>query len=133
MLKRAPPRRSFNLSHVLSRFLFRLLPSLSGSSALPNAMPDRPFVLSLFEPESTAVRELLVFLVKKEVVHTGLSDLRVVRSMHERKALMAELADGFVALPGGFGTIEEFFEVLTWGTAWHASEAVRAVGRGRIL
>jgi len=55
------------------------------------------------------------FLVKKEVAHTRLSDLRVVRSMHERKTLMAELADGFVALPGGFGTIEEFFEVLTWG------------------
>jgi uncharacterized protein (TIGR00730 family) len=55
------------------------------------------------------------FLVEKEVAHTGLCDLRVVRSMHERKALMAELADGFVALPGGFGTIEEFFEVLTWG------------------
>src|SRR6266404_5955927 len=55
------------------------------------------------------------FLVKKEVAHTRLSDLRVVRSMHERKTLMAELADGFVALPGGFGTIEEFFEILTWG------------------
>jgi uncharacterized protein (TIGR00730 family) len=55
------------------------------------------------------------FLVEKEVAHTGLCDLRVVRSMHDRKALMAELADGFVALPGGFGTIEEFFEVLTWG------------------
>ena len=55
------------------------------------------------------------FLVKKEIAHRRLSDLRVVQSMHERKALMAELADGFVALPGGFGTIEEFFEILTWG------------------
>jgi len=53
-------------------------------------------------------------LVEKEVVHRGLSDLRVVRSMHERKALMAELSDGFVALPGGIGTMEEFFEVLSW-------------------
>jgi uncharacterized protein (TIGR00730 family) len=51
----------------------------------------------------------------KEVVHEGLPDLRVVKSMHERKALMAELSDGFVALPGGFGTYEEFCEVLTWG------------------
>ena len=54
-------------------------------------------------------------LVAKEVAHAGLSDLRVVASMHERKAVMADLADGFIALPGGWGTLEEFFEVLTWG------------------
>ena len=53
-------------------------------------------------------------LVAKEVAHTGLSDLRVVASMHERKAMMGDLADGFIALPGGLGTLEEFFEVLTW-------------------
>jgi uncharacterized protein (TIGR00730 family) len=53
-------------------------------------------------------------LVAKEIGHPGLSDLRVVGSMHERKALMAELADGFVALPGGLGTVEELFEVYTW-------------------
>jgi uncharacterized protein (TIGR00730 family) len=53
-------------------------------------------------------------LVSKEVAHQSLSDLRVVNSMHERKALMAELSDGFVALPGGIGTMEEFFEVLSW-------------------
>jgi uncharacterized protein (TIGR00730 family) len=53
-------------------------------------------------------------LVAKELAHRGLSDMRVVGSMHERKALMAELADAFVALPGGFGTLEEFCEVLTW-------------------
>lgn len=53
-------------------------------------------------------------LVTKEVVHEGLSDLRVVDSMHERKALMADLADGFVALPGGLGTLEELCEILTW-------------------
>lgn len=53
-------------------------------------------------------------LVDAEVAHTGLDDLRIVGTMHERKALMAELADGFVALPGGFGTFEEFCEVLTW-------------------
>ena len=54
-------------------------------------------------------------LVEREVANTTLSDLRVVESMHERKALMAELADGFVALPGGIGTLEEFFETWTWG------------------
>jgi uncharacterized protein (TIGR00730 family) len=53
-------------------------------------------------------------LVAKEVAHEGLSDLRIVASMHARKATMAELADGFIALPGGWGTLEEFFEVLTW-------------------
>jgi len=53
-------------------------------------------------------------LVEREVAHKTLSDLRIVGSMHERKALMAELSDGFVALPGGIGTLEEFFEVWTW-------------------
>jgi uncharacterized protein (TIGR00730 family) len=53
-------------------------------------------------------------LVIKEVVHEKLPDLRVVKNMHERKALMAELADGFIALPGGYGTYEEFCEVLAW-------------------
>jgi uncharacterized protein (TIGR00730 family) len=53
-------------------------------------------------------------LVAKEVAHTGLSDLRVVGSMHERKALMSDLSDAFIAMPGGWGTLEELFEVLTW-------------------
>ena len=53
-------------------------------------------------------------LVDREVAHRGLSDLRIVSSMHERKALMAELSDGFIALPGGLGTFEEFTEILTW-------------------
>ena len=53
-------------------------------------------------------------LVSKEVAHAGLSELRVVQSIHERKALMAELSAGFMALPGGIGTMEEFFEVLSW-------------------
>jgi len=53
-------------------------------------------------------------LAAKEIAHTGLTELRTVASMHERKALMAELADAFVALPGGYGTFEEFCEMLTW-------------------
>ncbi|MDP9434267.1 MAG: TIGR00730 family Rossman fold protein [Actinomycetota bacterium] len=52
--------------------------------------------------------------VGEEVAHTGLTELHVVGSMHERKALMAELSDGFIALPGGLGTLEEFAEVVTW-------------------
>lgn len=53
-------------------------------------------------------------LVAREVAHRALSDLRIVANMHERKALMAELSDGFVALPGGVGTLEELFEVWSW-------------------
>lgn len=53
-------------------------------------------------------------LVDREIAHRGLTRLHIVESMHERKALMADLADAFLALPGGFGTFEEFFEALTW-------------------
>lgn len=54
-------------------------------------------------------------LVDREIAHRGLTELRVVDTMHERKAMMAELSDAFVALPGGLGTLEELFEVWTWG------------------
>ena len=53
-------------------------------------------------------------LATKELAHAGLSKLHVVETMHDRKALMADLCEGFIAMPGGFGTLEEFFEVLTW-------------------
>ncbi len=53
-------------------------------------------------------------MATREIAHGRLPDLRVVESMHERKALMADLADGFVALPGGAGTMDEFFEIWTW-------------------
>jgi hypothetical protein len=53
-------------------------------------------------------------LVAREIAHQGLTSLRVVHSMHDRKALMADLSDGFIALPGGFGTLEEFCEAVTW-------------------
>ena len=59
-------------------------------------------------------------LVTSEAVHNEVQDLRVVRTMHERKALMAELAEGFIALPGGFGTFEELLEMLAWRQlGWH--------------
>jgi uncharacterized protein (TIGR00730 family) len=53
-------------------------------------------------------------LLRREVGHHGLTELHVVRSMHERKQLMADLSDGFIAMPGGYGTFEEFCEVITW-------------------
>ncbi len=53
-------------------------------------------------------------LVSRKLAHTGLTDLRIVQTMHERKSIMADLADAFVALPGGWGTFEELFEALTW-------------------
>lgn len=55
------------------------------------------------------------FLKEKEVAHDGLSELHVTQTMHERKALMEDLSGGFIALPGGFGTYDELFEMLTWG------------------
>jgi uncharacterized protein (TIGR00730 family) len=54
-------------------------------------------------------------LEEKEVAHTGLTELHIVASMHERKSMMAALSDGFIALPGGFGTLEEIIEIVTWG------------------
>jgi uncharacterized protein (TIGR00730 family) len=53
-------------------------------------------------------------LVEREIAHPGLTELRIVGSMHERKALMADLSAGFIAMPGGYGTLDEFCEILTW-------------------
>jgi len=54
------------------------------------------------------------FLMNKEIAHTALTELHVVENMHQRKQLMSDMCDGFITLPGGLGTMEEFFEVLTW-------------------
>lgn len=69
---------------------------------------------AVLDSGGTAIGVIPKALVRREGAHMGLSDLRVVGSMHERKALMSELSEGFVALPGGIGTLEEFFEVLSW-------------------
>ena len=63
----------------------------------------------------TVIGVIPAMMVGRELAHPGLGELRVVGSMHERKATMADLADAFVALPGGIGTLEELFEVWTWG------------------
>ena len=75
------------------------------------------------------------FLVAKEIAHPSLTELKITKSMHERKDAMASLADGFIALPGGFGTLEEFFEVITWAQlGLHAKpcgvDPLRDNGRG---
>lgn len=69
---------------------------------------------SVLEHGGRAVGVIPQALATREIAHAGLSELLVVSSMHERKAKMAMLADGFVALPGGLGTAEELFEILTW-------------------
>lgn len=63
-------------------------------------------------------------LVQREIAHRGLTELRPVASMHERKAMMADLSDGFIALPGGAGTLEELFEIWTWGQLGHHKKPV---------
>jgi uncharacterized protein (TIGR00730 family) len=80
-----------------------------GSIGLMGVMADT--VLSLKGEVIGVIPESIAL---KEVAHQGLSELHVVGSMHERKALMAALSDSFIALPGGFGTFEELFEVITW-------------------
>ena len=62
----------------------------------------------------TVVGVIPQLLMEKEVGHKGITEMHVVANMHERKALMTELADGFIALPGGYGTLDELFEALTW-------------------
>jgi uncharacterized protein (TIGR00730 family) len=69
---------------------------------------------AVLESGGEAIGVIPKSLAVKEVAHDNLTELHVVASMHERKAMMADLADGFIALPGGWGTLEEIFEVLTW-------------------
>ncbi len=80
-----------------------------GSVGLMGAIAD-----AVLEKQGEVIGVLPQALFNKELAHYGLTELRIVSSMHERKALMAELSDGFIAMPGGFGTFEEFFEVVTW-------------------
>jgi len=61
-----------------------------------------------------AIGVLPQFLMDKEIEHPGLTELHIVENMHQRKQLMNDLCDGFITMPGGLGTMEEFFEVLTW-------------------
>lgn len=70
---------------------------------------------SVLEQGGRVVGVMPNLLVEREISHTGLSEIHIVDTMHQRKQKMIDLADGFIALPGGFGTLEEFSEVFTWG------------------
>jgi hypothetical protein len=80
-----------------------------GDVGLMGAIAD-----AVLEAGGEAIGVIPEHLMAREIGHKELTKLHIVRSMHERKALMADLSDAFIALPGGFGTLEEFFEVLTW-------------------
>ena len=80
-----------------------------GNVGLMGAIAD-----AVLESGGEAIGVIPEHLMTREIGHKQLTKLHIVHSMHERKALMADLSDAFVALPGGFGTFEEFFEVLTW-------------------
>ena len=81
-----------------------------GSVGLMGAVAD-----AVLDAGGKAIGIIPQHLWDKEVGHRSLTELRIVASMHERKALMASLSDGFLVLPGGVGTLEEFFEIWTWG------------------
>jgi uncharacterized protein (TIGR00730 family) len=70
---------------------------------------------SVLEQGGQVVGVMPKLLVEREISHTGLTKIHIVDTMHQRKQKMIDLADGFIALPGGFGTLEEFSEVFTWG------------------
>lgn len=96
----------------LARFLVKLGIGIvygGGNIGLMGVLADTAIIAG---GEVTGVIPRALFA--KEVGHAGITDMRIVGSMHERKALMAELSDGFIALPGGWGTFDEFCEVLTW-------------------
>lgn len=80
-----------------------------GNVGLMGAIAD-----GVVQNQGTAIGVLPYFLAAKELAHKNLTEMILVETMHERKAKMCELADGFIALPGGFGTMEELFEMLTW-------------------
>ncbi|WP_111683003.1 LOG family protein [Winogradskyella tangerina] len=70
---------------------------------------------AVLENNGKAIGVIPKFLQTKEIVHDGLTDLIVTENMHDRKVIMYEKSDGFIIIPGGFGTMDEFFEITTWG------------------
>jgi len=98
-----------NLADVLVRHELELVYG-GASKGIMGVIADR--VLELGGKVHGVIPKLLE---EKEIAHGGLTELHVVSSMHERKTMMAALSDGFIAMPGGFGTLEEIIEIVTWG------------------
>ncbi|ACA17846.1 conserved hypothetical protein [Methylobacterium sp. 4-46] len=96
-----------------------------GKVGLMGAVAD-----AILEEGGEAIGVMPRALVEKEIGHPGLTTLHVVGSMHERKAMMADLADGFVALPGGLGTFEELFEIWTWAQLGYHPKPVALLNVG---
>src|SRR4029079_15497916 len=88
---------------------------------------------AVLEAGGRAVGVIPEALVAKELAHRRLTELHVVATMHQRKALMADLADGFAALPGGFGTGDELFEILTWAQLGLHAQPLGLLNAGRFL
>ena len=99
---------ALELGREIARRHWRLVYG-GGNIGLMGALAD-----SVLEAGGEVIGVIPQALVDKEVAHRGLSELIIVGTMHERKARMADMSDGFVAMPGGFGTFEEFCEVVTW-------------------
>jgi uncharacterized protein (TIGR00730 family) len=101
-------RAAVALGHLLAERRIELVYG-GGNVGLMGAIAD-----SVLQKNGRVTGVIPQALLDRELGHQGIQDLRVVGSMHQRKALMADLSDGFIALPGGLGTLEEFCEVLTW-------------------
>ena len=102
-------RAARDLADVLVRHEIELVYG-GASKGLMGVLADR-----VLEQGGRAHGVIPKFLAAKEIAHTGLTELHVVQSMHQRKSMMAALSDGFIAMPGGFGTLEEIIEIVTWG------------------
>ena len=96
------------LGYAISQRKIKLIYG-GGQGGVMGAVAD-----AAIENNGTVIGVIPEFLMHHEVGHSGITKLEIVSSMHERKARMAELSDGFIVLPGGLGTLEELFEIVTW-------------------
>tara|TARA_B110000263_G_scaffold47183_1_gene39165 strand:- start:3889 stop:4431 length:543 start_codon:yes stop_codon:yes gene_type:complete len=101
-------REAKKLGYAMSQRKVRLIYG-GGRVGVMGAVAD-----AVIENNGAVTGVIPEFLMRHEVGHTGITELEIVTSMHERKARMAELSDGFIVLPGGLGTLEELFEIITW-------------------
>ncbi|MCB0626558.1 MAG: TIGR00730 family Rossman fold protein [Saprospiraceae bacterium] len=101
-------RQARQLGHEFARQGITLIYG-AGNIGLMGVIAD-----AVLEQGGNVIGVIPHFIKDKEVCHTGLTELILVDTMHQRKQIMAERSDGFIVLPGGFGTLDEFFEILTW-------------------